>query len=596
MNPNHRIHRDRLIRAVQHYRDKLKPFRGTRLELIRDWCGPFYGAEDKTLGIIANFMKQTADAYAQSLAANCPRIFTETTYDELLGFAAHYAANMNALLFEIHFGETLREIANDAFVGLGICKLHLADSPYIEVEEDVWSAPGSPFASRISFDKWFHDTNTADFRKVQMAGDGYRVDFDSLRDSDVYDQKVVKRLKPTSKSGNALPEERAQDIATGVDTDDDEYRSMIDLMDIWLPRERQVITFACTPGMEGLDQDPLCVRDWDGADTGPYRLLNFGQVPDNIMPSSPAANIKRLNDITNSMLRKQNRGAKAQRDIPIYEPDSADDAKRLEKAEYGRWTMVKRKEGVGVLKLGGVDQANMVFNQSIQNLLDRMAGNLKAKAGLGSQADTATQEGMIAGEVAQAEGFMVNRMMEFVEFCVRDLGDLLWDHPTKIINTSIEVPGLRKRVPSNWNALEGMEPGFRLGERYDYNLRINPYSLAYRSASQRASELRSLCGELAQLLPMMQQAGANAAEYVSMIAELYDQPALRRIFPADQTPGRYPPPMDEAPKAGTFGKPNGNYTRKSVGSGVDQSNTNAMLPAMMSGMGQQAGGMMVGAQ
>lgn len=595
MNPTHRIHRERLFRAATHYRDKLKPFRGERVDLIRDWMGPAGNREMK--GMIANFMKQTADAYSQSLAANCPRIYSNEEPDELRGFAAHYVANMNALLWEIRFGETLREIVNDAFVGLGICKLHLADSPYLELGEDVYSSPGSPFAERISFDNWFHDTNTADFRKVQMAGDGYRVGFDSLHDSDVYDQKVVKNLTPTSKNGNALPEERARDIATGVDTDDDEYFPMIDLVDVWLPRERLVVTYACTPQMEDMGQGPLAVREWTGAETGPYRLLNFGQVPDNIMPSSPAANLKRLNDITNSMLRKQNRGASAQRDIPIFEPDSQDDAKRLEKAEYGRWTMVKRKEGVGVLKLGGVDQANMVFNQSIQNLFDRMAGNLKAKAGLGSQADTAAQEGMIAGEVAQAEGHMVNRLLEFLTFCASDLGDMLWEHPTKKLNAYIEPPMLGgKRVESPWNDLKGKGPGYRQGERFNYNLKINSYSLANRSPQQKAQELRSLTAELTQILPMMQQSGANTNEYILMIAEMYDQPAIRRIFLTNPTPGRAQAPMEGPPTAGTFGKPNGNYTRTNVGSGVDQGNSNAMLPAMMKGMGQQGGGMMVGAQ
>lgn len=575
MNPLHAIHRQKLFRAITHHREQLKPHRGTRTDIIRAAAGSMYtGDRAKTLH---NLLLDTATGHQTKLAANMPRVLIDTPYDSLRGFAAHYQANMNALLKEIHFLDTLQAIILDAFFSVGICKIHQADSAFVELEQDVWANPGSPYAGRVSFDDWVHDTMTGDFRKVQLAADMYRVDYDSLRDPDLYDQKAVKLIKPSSKMSRS--EEDQARFASGQEVDEDEYRPMVDLMDVWLPRERLVVTWACDRNMVGQETDPIAVREWDGAETGPYRLLNLGPVPDNIMPSTPGANLKYLHDIHNSQLRRQNRDAEAQRQNPIYEPDAADDAERIKKARRGEWIQVKRKESVGVLNLGGVDQGSMIYDNMVVNTYDRAAGR-GSQAGMGMQADTATQEGYIRGEIQGRDGWLNTRVQNFLELVFGDLGSLLWKDDLHEIAASVEVPGLSQMVPSNWNVDRQRE-----GDFAHYNFTVSPYSYMYRSPEQSASLVRMLVPEIAQAIPIIAQSGGDPQEYVAKLAEYYNEPILRRIFRNQmpmQSAGQQPI-TNPAQGMANFNKPNGNYHRTNSGSGRAQGN-NAMMGMMPGGM------------
>jgi hypothetical protein len=575
MNPKHAIHRQKLDRAIQFYRKQLSPYRANRTRMVRAFAGAYYG-DDEHRSDLANFLLQAVEAYMQSVLGGSPKVLAETKIIQQRGFAAHFAAAINNLLTEIHAGETFSAIGMDAFFGLGIGHVRLADDGYVELEQDIWSDPGKAFFSRISFDDWVHDTQVSDYRFCQLAGNMYRMDWEVLRDSDLYDQKVVASINPSSKRMEQ-EEERTSLIQSGQEVDDDEYRPMIDVVDIWQPREKLVCTYACRRNMELLDKPPLAERDWTGSEEGPFRFLNIAPVPDNIMPTCPASNLFNMARLLNTLLRKQNNQAKRGRVIPIYEPDAKDDAMRLKDAADGQWTAVKRKDGVGVVTIGGVDQANMLFSQTITNLFDRFAsgGNLKSQLGLGPQSDTASQDAMINQQVQANQGRTVTQILQFVERCVRDLGKVLWDHPTKSVNSYVRFRG--KEYQSNW------EPDDREGDLSDYTIEINPYSLPYRSPMQKASELKALVAEISQLVPMMQAAGGNPAEFVAQMAELYCQPELNLIFPFDQLPGRVPEAgMEQG--ASTYGKPNGDYTRTNVNGGAPE---NSALMGQMSFGGEQ---------
>ena len=56
----------------------------------------------------------------------------------------------------------------------------------------------------------------------------------------------------------------------------------------------------------GKDTKPVRIVEWEGPENGPFHTLSLTcEVPDNIMPVSPAMNLKPLSDLVNGLLRKK---------------------------------------------------------------------------------------------------------------------------------------------------------------------------------------------------------------------------------------------------------------------------------------------------
>lgn len=589
MNPNDSRHRKDVFRAIECYRREQVMWRRSRTDVVEMYAGA--GLPEEKRRTILPLMKQMVDAGVKALAGGDPKGKILTDYDELQGFADHWTANLNNVLKRIDFAAELRAVVLDAFFGLGIGKACLADAPPIEDaigEVDV----GFPGFYRLSFDNWVHDPFVSDFRRVQLAGDMYRIDYDKIFDADVYDQAAAKLVKPSSKYPQG-DEVRAAKIAGGLETDEDEYAPMVDLMDIWFPKEKLVVTWACDRNMLGQDTPPLAVRKYEDP-SGPYDLLNIGPIPDNIMPTSPADNVKWLHEAANSQARKINNQNRRSRMHPIFSASAKDDAKNLHNKADGEHLLINRKEEIGIFVIPGASQESALALSQVINQLDRAAGNLRARAGLGQQASTLGQEQMIHQEIDESEGEIALRVNEFTRRVLRKIGRLMWNDQSQMkpgerprYSASVEMPW-GKRVESNWNQHFGRRGDFLL-----YNFDIIAYSMPFRSPMQRAGQLQQLSMHLAQIIPQMQQVGGDTNRYVLYLSEYYDLPELRRTWQAKMAPGQQVPPRGEPPASSTLGKPNGQYERRSVGSGVNQMNPLAMQGSMQPG-GQQAMGVMAG--
>jgi hypothetical protein len=107
----------------------------------------------------------------------------------------------------------------------------------------VWLDPGEPWLNRVSLDDLILDMSAKELTKMRFCGHRYRADYEKVMDEPGYDKKVKAKLTPTSKTSIDSPE-RASDIAAGIAVDDDELKDMIWLMDLWIPGNRTIATFA----------------------------------------------------------------------------------------------------------------------------------------------------------------------------------------------------------------------------------------------------------------------------------------------------------------------------------------------------------------
>jgi len=468
----------------------------------------------------------------------------------------------------------------DSFFSMGIVKVYTADAGLVELEgEDAWVDPGKPFAENISLDDFCYDTTASEWRKSSFALNKYRISREKVLNDGAYNKKVAEELDVVSQypGWNADSGEVPIREMLKSETQEAGIEPMIDLMDVWLPKDKLVVTLPV-----GKNTEPLRVVEWEGPENGPFHTLSLTcEVPDNIMPVSPAMNLKPLHDLINGLLRKQRRQAQRQKDIPFYQAGHQDDARRIEKASDGEWTRVDNPDSVNVMKMGGVDPQNQAFSHSMKDTYDRMAGNLQMMAGLGPQSDTLGQDKLIHGAVTKREANMQYRVVDFTSRICRDLGSLLWHDQVLEIPQDFETSGIKVRA--DWT------PEVREGDFIDYNFEIEPFSMMYKSPSERMQGISSFVTQIA--LPMegmMQQYGGtiDIQELVEMYAELMDMPRLKQIVkfeePKDDRPG--PTPQQPAKASHTVRE----SVRRSVPTGgTAESRSNVMQQVLQGGQPNQ---------
>lgn len=522
-----RIERPNLFRAIENSFRQLAPFRDLLHELVTDYAGHSYGTsrDNQRKNRYLNLLNQAVDSYQVLLSYNAPRVAISTHYTQYKPFAKQFEYAINALIEEIHLKETLNSMVLDMFFGIGVVKLHLADAPLVQLEGDIWMDPGRPFASNISLDNFVFDVSATKVSEMKFAGDMYRIPFaDAV---EMFGEEAMAGHTPSSKS--SIGEERLDQIIKGYETDDDELEPMIDLADIWIPRAGTIETYVVQDRTGFvLAGDPLDTQEWTGDEDGPYVIAGFQEVPQNVMPVGPASTLELLDALVNDLMRKSARQAKRQKDVHLYTPAGAQSARRVQRADDGKWVEVGSVEEIGVLKQGGVDPGNQAFMSAGITLFDRMAGNLSAQLGLGASADTVGQEKLIHGATGRKEARLQEQMRVPTTKIVKGLGMLLWQDPIKEIVSDVPLPGA-----SGYSFTSTWSPGDREGNFIDYNFTVDVYSMQYQPPAAKFQQINELMQTfyvpMAQML--MQQGGVlDMFEFTNIAAKMLNLPELRDII------------------------------------------------------------------
>jgi hypothetical protein len=573
--------RDRLYKAIRSSRDALEPFRRVRHTLIKDYVGSWYnesGAENKTL---VNLMNQTARIYTVALAANNPSVLVSTPRMDMLPFARRFEVNLAKLISDMALDETFRMIVLDAFfcLGCGVVMMRDTDTRFhglLASEEDVWLDPGEPWFNRVSLDDLILDMTAKELSKMRYCGHRYRADFEKVMDEPGYDKKVKDKLRPTNREHHDSVGATRDMASDWGSAQDDDLKDMIWLQDIWIAENNTIVTLPC----DQQDMEPLIERPWTGSQAGPYKFLSLGETPDNIIPTSPAMNLKGMHDLQNRLHRRMEADSDANRVVNVFPPGMEDDAERLRTAERNGWYRGKSPESIKQFQSGGVDQRDMALATFIQTEYDRFAGNLQAMGGLGQQASTLGQEELIHGNVSKNVADMRMAVVSFASKCILDLGRLMWEDETLELKTSMEVGNTGINVNSDWT------PDYRQGEFDDYEFRIEPYSMIFKTPEQKLQELFQVIREIAPLWPMFQSSGASidAQAIVEEIARLKNRPEFKRFItfaaPAEMLGGDENT-VRQSPVTSR------ETVRKNVSSGgTEAARSNALIQTLMGGQPQ----------
>ncbi|MHC4717829.1 MAG: hypothetical protein ACYS5V_12725, partial [Planctomycetota bacterium] len=469
--------RDKLHDARRACDRYLRPFKETNVDLVRDYVGNHYGDESqrdqRRRKIIVNLMFQAADTSQFLVVANRPRVRVNTAQVGLRAFAEHVKTTLNGLIEDIHLEEALQEAWLNAFFGLGIIKTFMGDAGEVELEEDVYADPGTPFAKSLSRDDFGYDVAAKRWGQVRFAYDYYRVSLDIVRNEPAFDSKARKAVVEQSRrqSAEESGHDRLVELGTGQIEDEGDLGDTVELVDYWLARDGVIATFA-----RGQDTPPLKVID-SPLKTGPYRLFGLAQVPDRVMPTSPGQQLKESFNLTSSLVRKLAAQARGQKNVPVYEPLAEDDALNIKGTRDGVWAMVRHLDRIGLFKQEGPDQVNLAFALQMMSQFKESAGNLDAQAGTGPLSDTLGQDRLMQGQVGQKIAKWQYQLNRFTAGVATDLFHLLWQDETYERPNTVEYRDTGIFLPSDKPRSEGgaaWTPDDREGEPEDYDIDIEP--------------------------------------------------------------------------------------------------------------------------
>lgn len=552
-----------LKNAIEPARKQLEPFRQELADALKAYTGPHYGrnaTEDRPI----NMLQLSVESLLQQLSSRAPQVLCSTHKPELRSAAIELELAMNMALKKMRFEQEHRLWVLSAIFLVGIMEvgLDVIESPEIDGEPlpvtDI-------FCEAIMFDDFVFDTSATkwDRRQVGFWGHKYRMSLEEAKNEKTFDEEARKNLKAVE---NGSKDETAQlSKPNGSSGSGDQFNQMCEIWQIFVPQENEVITFSVDDG-----NVPLKTVKWHGPKHGPYHLIGFNPVLNNIMPLSPVANWIDLDDLENKLYTKLGRQASRQKTIGICDLQGVKDGQNIMKTSDGDVIAVGQPNAFKEASFGGVNQQTLGFALNVRSMADFVMGNLSAQMGLGASAGTLGQEKMIRQAANVRIGSMQGVLMTATQGILQDIAFYLHHHPTLEYDLTIDITGADIKLPVKWPHRDngyGEEVDVRKGDYEQYDISIQPYSMVEISPGERATLLRQIWAQ--DVLPAIQLGvQPDVHKYLACLAKYYDLPELMEIVPVSQESIA---PQERLAGGGggpTPGKPNGQYQRNNVSHGM----------------------------
>lgn len=528
----------RLRNALQASRKHMSAYRESRLEAIKQFVGRHYAENAALDRVPLNLIGLAILIYARNLAARTPRTMVNTQYPQLRPVADVTGMAVNHLLSEISFGETLKAAAIDALLGCAVVKVGLEVGGALNGQPDGQEPQGfthdvgQPYADLVDLDDFVIDMTARRYDQVQFAGNRYRVPLSWAQENELFDAKARKQLTATVK--NAVDEDKGVETSKDVLTkssafDEDEYEPFVELWDLWLPFENLFITFAADSADNGV---PLRAVEWYGPETGPYHILGFQKIPNQILPLPPASMWLDIHELANKVFRKLGRQAEREKTVLGIPDGSADDGKRIIDANDGDGVRMDNPDKIREYKFGGVSQLSLAFLVQLRSIFSWQAGNLDSMGGLSAMAETLGQDQLLAANSSKMLREMQDQMLQFAQNIIKSLAWYLWTDPLIDLPMSKRIEGTGIDVQVRFN------PEVREGDFLDYNFSIDPFSMQDVTPNQKMQTLMQII--MGVVAPFQQQmaaqgVGVSMDALFDLISQWSNLPELKQVL-VYQTP------------------------------------------------------------
>ena len=580
----------RLAGAVEYSRRKMQPFREKRLQAIRQYVGSNYGDYGPTEKVPVNLMEMALSIYKRQVAARSPQVLVTSDNPAASPIANNFELALNILLKEIGFEETLHRWVVDAMFAMGIIKCGISPDASSEIMGFTHDT-GQPFADNVDLEDFVFDVAAKRWDQIQFCGNRYCLPYEAVMDLNIFGKNADVHPTGQFRNTNEGGDERVTSLTNeGESYGNESYMDMIELWDLWLPYEQVLVTVPASPDGGFTQTDAYRVIEWTGPEEGPYHRLGFGEVPGNILPTSPAMQLIDLHDLSNRVFRKLGRQTERQKTLTVVQSGAEEDGRRVGMADDGDIIRADRPESTKEISYGGGDQNSLAFFVQLRQMFSYIGGNLDTMGGLGKAADTVGQEKLISQSASTKISDMQAAVSSGVKGVVTSLAKYLYHDP-------VASPRIYKKIP-NTDITVKVEfgPEMREIDFIDYEIDIAPYSMQSRSPAERVQTVSQTVANF--IMPMaenLQSMGLtfDMPEFIETVAKYSNTPELQNIVrpmtPDEEDRIKEASEMMGVTKAGSV-KPaqtTRRYVRENVASGMSNPARDDAMTRMLMGAGNQ---------
>lgn len=590
---------------MQRARLALRKPREVRREITRQFVSTQWSEEGASQDVIVNLLSMYQTVIGRTLVPHNPRLMLSTFMRSLKPSVSAMQSWANRQIEHIQLSKTLRRIVVDALYSVGIAKVSLATPA--QSAAAAWNLKaGEAMVSQVDLDDFVFDVHARDFAEVGFIGHRFRCPLDAVKDSKLYNPEARKQLTTSyDKLFNLEGDERISVLGRTYYTgDDEEYTPMVDLWEVYLPRERLVLTLfedqllgasGASGSRGGPFPEPLRTQSWIGPERGPYHILGYMTVPGNALPKGPMQDLMHLHLAANRTYRKLRYTIDNLKEL-IAVRQGSDDGEKIQSANHNDIISIADPANINKFVIGGDSAQTLTAIATVwKDLFNFQGGNISLLGGQGPQSRTATQDEMLNQNANVGVQDLQAQTVDFTSEILSSLCWFWWHDPQKVMKTKHQIPGLdlditRRLFPQGARRPNGQPRLLQRSGRFeDLEIFVDPYSLQHATPQSKLRDLNSIVQSI--VLPMMQllvQQGKSfdIDAYLQKVAQWMDQPDLAEIVTISQ-----PPPTEESPqhpdKPPMPSTTRREYTRTS-NPGRTQRGDDQMLINRM--LGQNAGG------
>lgn len=530
---------DEQLRApLDNYRERLKKFVGFK-HTKNGWPVP------QPFNLIA---LQT-NIISNHLVSNTPQASLRARPFNLRSYAKTFEVSLNNRLMKMRLGKTMNSAVRSAmFFGQSVVKIGWTMGP----NQPGNGRLGGVYCENIQPDNLVIDMAASRMDEIEYIGNRYCMPLDYVLNADIFNDKA---RSATAARGYADRRGggRAQDISSGTDYGEGVV-DMVRLIDLWLPFHNKFVTLLDTG-----EQEPIREDEWKGSVNGPYRTMQFIEVPDNLLGVAPVSLIEDVHDSINEALNKVRQGVTDYKENVLAPLAARADMEAQRDAKNGEYLTVSHAGGTEKVAFGGPNQAIVGVSALWINMGMEIAGNLRTLGGLATQAGTLGQEELLDKSANKLVAAMQNTVVDFTADAMKVIAELHWfaakqpGAEPEIVTKTVGKSQALAYFPRKNEATGETE---HQGEWDDYAIDIIPWSLTKKSPAERMNGITQLLMQI--LLPaaqIMAQQGVsiNFPGYIELRKRLLDEgPELDEILMRSDPQGAAEQQPDGGASASNF--------------------------------------------
>ena len=500
----------KLNNSIELAEDYMKQFRDIRYALMCEYTGNMYSRRSDKNGfnpsgkIPFNSIYQTVSIVVPNLVFREPKPLISTKNSMLRPEALSLSLVMEDVMCKIRFGQTMRKAVFDALFGAGIVKCGLAQQEQVEGFEDpdgTLHYYGQPFIDNVDLDDYIVDPTARNRETATFEGNRYRIPRDYAYDCGMFDKKALDNVNTWKNIVYNNNKTRVSNITSINEAEGDEWFEWLELIDLWLPYENKVITVA--GDLEANIQDILREVDWEGPERGPYEVLGFNWIPENVMPMAPLSVILDLHTLLNKEARKAGRQADRAKQLVLFNEVHAEEAKDVQNSNDGEIIGVSDVNGYKQVEMGGVSDTLYKNMDWLRQAISQLSGNTDLLGGVQAPSETLGQDEILQNNANLRINDMRSQTFDFMRLNMEKIAYYVWEDPFSNYNLTKKIKG-GVEVETSFNAEN------KQGKFEDYNFEIEPYSTA--PDSPQSKYRRTLQWLQTIVLPLAQSGQAQGLQ------------------------------------------------------------------------------------